>query len=376
MSSRLNVSSRKEAKDRSKNAPTCIDLFSGAGGLSLGFCQAGGIPLAAVDNDPASVATYRNMFPRCSEVFEGKIEDWHPKTRLANLDVMIGGPPCQGFSPARGFRFVEDPRNQLYKQFVRLVDSFRPKWIVMENVPGITNIGGGTILQQIYDDFHQIGYWLDSRVINMAEYGVPQTRKRAIFVGTRTARRFVWPAPTHTANKPQLDLLKSSVQPFVSVGDAISDLPWPLGKYFAHRANSQMRGPRNRLLHHAPAFTLRVRGDEFAICESPAERAFSPGPLPDVEFSYRPAANAFQDMMRESSPAWLPDFAPHPVVDRPAHSLRGTRRLAIREQARLQTFPDWFSFSGTAYAQGRQIGNAVPPLFAKQLFAALFRALV
>lgn len=356
------------------NRPNCIDLFSGAGGLSLGFLQAGGSPVAAVDWDVDSITTYKRMFPVCEEVYCGDIEEWAPSSVKSDIDVMIGGPPCQGFSLARGFRFVDDPRNHLYKQFIRLVDLFRPLWFVMENVEGITNIGNGVILQQIYEDFDAIGYWVDHRVINMADYSVPQTRKRAIFVGSRVnGQRFTWPQKScHSLKRGQQSLF-SGLTPYTSVNQALGDLPWPRGNYFSHRANSQMRGPRNRFADTDPAFTLRIRGDEFALCEEPAQGAFVPGPVPDMDLSYAPATHPIQTLMREEPPPWIEGYQFPPCIDTPAPELTGTRRLAIREQARLQTFPDWFSFSGRAYAQGRQVGNAVPPLFAKQLFRAVFR---
>ncbi|MBD2247050.1 DNA cytosine methyltransferase [Nostoc sp. FACHB-888] len=365
-----------------QSSPTCIDLFCGAGGLTLGFCQAGGIPVGAVDSDKISIATYRQMFPMCQEVHCGSIEAWQPNTKIEQVDVVIGGPPCQGFSQARGLRFVDDPRNHLYKHFVRLVNHFQPTWIVMENVPGIKSIGKGVILQQIYEDFEAIGYWLDCKVINMADYGVPQSRKRAIFVGSRIATSFNWPEPTHHPRKKiispddstQLSLFENKL-PYQSVLDALGDLPWPMGQYFSHRANSQMRGPRNRKVDTEPAFTLRIRGDEFALCQFPAQGAFIPGALPDVDFVYRYTTNSFQQMMREEPPAWIEGYVQPPVCNRAIEELIGTRRLAVREQARLQTFPDWYTFTGNPYAQGKQIGNAVPPLFAKQLFEAIFKQL-
>lgn len=363
------------SRTNSRHIPTCIDLFCGAGGFTLGFCQAGGIPIAAVDHDQDAMETYQQMFPICDETYCGDIETWRPSSSLRGVDVVIGGPPCQGFSLARGLRFVDDPRNHLYKEFVRLVAELQPAWIVLENVEGITNIGEGVILRQIYEDFQEIGYRLDHRVITMADYGVPQTRKRAIFVGTRTNAQFTWPAPTHRPLKEvQLNLF-NEYQPYVSVSQALSDLPWPMGRYFAHRANSQMRGPRNRRADIDPAFTLRIRGDEFALCEEPASGAFIPGPLPEIEFVYRPAATTFQQLMRETPPPWITDYQPPPSSDLPPQELKGTRRLAVQEQARLQAFPDWFKFSGRPYAQGQQIGNAVPPLFARQLFREILSLL-
>lgn len=355
--------------------PTCIDLFCGAGGLTLGFVQAGGLPIAAVDHDKDSVETYKKMFPMAREVFCGDIEQWNPNSiNDVDVDIVIGGPPCQGFSLARGQRFVDDPRNHLYKEFVRLVHHFQPKWLVLENVPGITNIGNGVILKQIYEDFKAIGYDLDHNVINMADYGVPQARKRAIFVGNRIGAKFKWPEPTHVDPRKttQLGLNFSNLKAYLPVIDAIGDLPWPMGNYFSHRANSKMRGPRNRDIKTQPAFTLRTRGDEFAICELPAESSFIPDYVPDEsDFFYHPATNFYQQLMREDPPVWIDDHVSAPVKQNKKQMLKGTRRLAVREQSRLHSFPDWFKFSGSPYSQGKQVGNAVPPLFAKQLFTAI-----
>lgn len=371
-----NLYKSKYIDKKKSNTPTCFDLFCGAGGLSLGFTQAGGIPIAAVDNDQMSMETYKNMFPHCDNLHVGKIEDWKPQIKDSSVDVIIGGPPCQGFSLARGLRFVDDPRNHLYKEFVRIVNEFKPKWFVMENVPGITNIGNGVILQQIYEDFSKIGYWIECKVINMANFGVPQTRKRAIFVGSKVANSFDWLTPTH---KPINKIIETNLfekdLPYLSVESALGDLPYPMGNYFSHRANSQMRGPRNRCVKTDPAFTLRVRGDEFAICDKPANGAFIPEPVPEINFVYRPIKNNFQELMREIPPPWIKNYESIITVDEPKPKLNYSRRLAVREQARLQTFPDWFNFSGSNYAKGRQIGNAVPPLFAKQLFEKIISQL-
>ncbi len=357
-----------------KNSPKYIDLFCGAGGLSLGCAQAGGIPVAALDSDVDSIATYKKMFGVCKDVQCAKIEEWQMKANPSSIDIVIGGPPCQGFSLARGKRFVDDPRNSLYKYFVKTVEKVQPKWFVMENVPGIISIGNGTILQQIYQDFEAIGYKLTHKVINMAEYGVPQARKRTIFVGNNIGKEFEWPEPIYRPiKKGSTDWTEEN---FRTVNMAIGDLPWPKGNYFSHRANSQMRGPRNRDVNTQPAFTLRVRGDEFAFCEKPATGAFSPGECPDVELKYYPCQNDFQKTMRECPPRWIKGYtAPNTIDYEEPIMLKGTRKLSLREQARLQTFPDWFSFEGRPYSQARQIGNAVPPLFARVLFSNIIKQL-
>jgi len=355
------------------NAPTCIDLFCGAGGLSLGFTQAGGIPVAALDCDKDSIETYRRMFGVCEDVQCTKIEEWKLKKDIKTVDVIIGGPPCQGFSTA-GHRFIDDPRNKLYKYFVKAVAELMPKWIVMENVPGIVTIGDGIVLKQIYEDFEKLGYKLAHKIINMADYGVPQARKRTIFVGNRLGKEFIWPEAKYV--KMDKNATTWMEWNYRTVDMAVSDLPWPKGNYFSHRANSQMRGPRNRDVMTQPAFTLRVRGDEFAFCENPATGAFAPGECPDMDMFYYPCENDFQKTMREVPPKWIMNYeAPKTINDKKTSLLVGTRRLAVREQARIQTFPDWFEFSGSTYSQGRQIGNAVPPLFARQLFAKVIEQL-
>jgi site-specific DNA-cytosine methylase len=248
----------------------------------------------------------------------------------------------------------------------------------MENVQGITNIGGGIILEQILEDFANIGYQVECKVINMALYGVPQLRKRAIFVGNNLGLGFSWPsARYYDARKPQpaASLFCDELLPFNSVNSALSDLMLPQGNYFSHRANSQMRGPRNRVAHSEPAFTLRVRGDEFALCEYPAESAFIPGPMPTQEIAYADPQNELQEMLRNTAPAWAtPENIPRSRRKKPP-ALEGTRRLTIKEQARLQTFPDWVKFEGAITSQARQIGNAVPPVFSSQLFAEIFKTL-
>jgi site-specific DNA-cytosine methylase len=136
-----------------------------------------------------------------------------------------------------------------------------------------------------------------------------------------------------------------------------------------------MRGPRNRDAHMEPAFTLRVRGDEFALCEEPATAAFIPGPAPDEIVKYRTPQNELQEMLRGPCPSWSKRDNHKSLRKASIPTLRGTRRITIREQARLQTFPDWVTFKGRTTSQARQIGNAVPPLFAFQLFRQIFKHL-
>jgi len=136
-----------------------------------------------------------------------------------------------------------------------------------------------------------------------------------------------------------------------------------------------MRGPRNRCAHTQPAFTLRVRGDEFALCEEPATSAFIPGPAPTIEIAYRDPQNELQELLRSHRPSWAQKPKVKVTRKKTPPALIGTRRLTLREQARLQTFPDWVTFEGRTTSQAKQIGNAVPPLFAYQIFSQIFKTL-
>lgn len=349
-----------------------LDLFSGAGGLSLGFMMAGGMPVGAIDNDADAISTYKSIFPMAKSVYLGDIEEWHPEDEIKEIDIIIGGPPCQGFSLARGTRFVDDPRNHLYQEFVRLVEHYNPQWFVMENVQGIMNIGGGVIYEQILEDFESLGFQVECRVINMAEYGVPQLRKRAVFVGNRMGINFQWPNKTNAKKVQKTPKHELSLPDYNSVNSALSDLPLPIGNYFSHRANAQMRGPRNRVAETEPAYTLRVRGDEFALCELPAVSAFIPGDAPEEPVGYNLIQTSLQKFYRQDAPEWIE----HPIIkvvnEYNERVLTGTRKLTLRESARLQTFPDWVNFHGRRTSQAKQIGNAVPPLFGYHLFRQIF----
>lgn len=356
-----------------KSAPRSLDLFAGAGGLSLGFLLAGGNPLGSVDFDSDSVQTFAKNFPMSKYNHHVSIEDWTPTKAESKVDVIFGGPPCQGFSLARGTRFVDDPRNKLYKHFVRIVGIINPEWVVMENVEGILNIGSGEILNQILEDFSNVGYQLEYKVVNMAQHGVPQSRRRALFVGRKAGRQFAWPEETHSKDGDTSEgLLFGGKRRFMAVNEALSDLNISYGPFFAHRANSQMRGPRNRIADEQPAFTLRVRGDEFAICQNPARSSFIPEHRVEEPRTQVAPKNEFQELM-QISPNWA-----GPALIKTGRSTRklvqGSRYLTLREQARLQSFPDWFDFQGVKTSKARQIGNAVPPVFGAKLFAAIFNS--
>src|SRR5579885_3104246 len=201
--------------------PTAIDLFCGAGGLSEGFRQAGFHVLAGSDINEYAGETFSGTHSEAvfllGPIEELSSEDFLHAAGLSSgdLDCLIGGPPCQAFSVYNHQRGMHDRRSRLFKEYLRIVDGLRPKWVLMENVTGITSIGGGTAVEEIITGLQSRGYEISTKILRAEEYGVPQERRRIFFLGNRLGLPILWPEPSHGPTR----------QPFVTVWDAISDLP-------------------------------------------------------------------------------------------------------------------------------------------------------
>ena len=200
---------------------TAIDLFCGAGGLSEGFRQAGFQVLAGNDIDEAAAQTFRVSHPEAA-FLEGPIKGITATHLLkaaglarGELDCLVGGPPCQGFSVYNHQRGMHDERSMLFKEYLRVVSGLMPGWVVLENVTGITSAGGGEAVTAILNRLGKLGYRVEYKILKAEEYGIPQERRRVIFLGNRLGLPIVWPEPTHGDGR----------QPFVTVRDAICDLP-------------------------------------------------------------------------------------------------------------------------------------------------------
>lgn len=205
-------------KDRGKvRVTTLMDLFAGAGGFTQGFVQAGFVPIFAVENDVDAAATYNANFG--SHCLTADIND---VKRFPAADVIIGGPPCQGFSNL-GSHIPDDPRNQLWRHFVRAVEQSSPLVFVVENVPPLLRSEEG---QELVRETQAMGYQVVGRILNAADYGVPQTRKRTIIIGTRIGKP-EFPKQTHVDPKKR-DLTTSHLSDWVTVRQAIGDLPLEL----------------------------------------------------------------------------------------------------------------------------------------------------
>lgn len=309
-----------------------IDLFSGAGGLGLGFEQAGFKNLFSIEFNENAAKTYRYNFPQ-NKLIEKDIrsisnKDIQSLVNGKDVDVIIGGPPCQGFSMAGniGRKFIDDDRNKLFKEFVRVVDVLKPKMFVMENVARMATHNHGETIKEISSEFEKLGYKVQFKILNAVNYNVPQNRRRIFIVGT-TGQEFKFPKPSDkkTTVKEAIDDL-----PKLKSGEK-SDIP----NHFAMNHSEQML----RKMSY-----VKDGGDRYQI---PKE--------------FRPKSGDSRKYIRYAS------NEPSVTVTgdmRKIFHYSQNRALTPRELARLQTFPDSFIFIGNSISIQQQIGNAVPPKLA------------
>ena len=302
-----------------------ISLFSGCGGMDLGFSKAGFETVWANDNFGDAVETYKKNIG--DEIVMEDIEKVDIKS-IPDADVVIGGFPCQGFSIANMKRKVEDERNVLYKYFVKIVKEKKPKFFVAENVKGILSIGQGSVIKKIVKDFESVGYKVRYHLFNTADYGVPQTRQRVIILGIRSDLKIDLPFPPNPTHNSKGAGLKKHV----SIGEVLANLPDPDKEHkiknhvytkYKQKFNGYISNRRIDPDKPSPTITARGDGKGGAMIHN------------------------------------------HPSA---------ARRLSCRELALIQGFPMNFEFTGSMTSIYRQIGNAVPPIFAEKIARVIMDA--
>ena len=374
-----------------------IDLFAGAGGLSCGLKQAGFHPLLANELVPQYAETYRINHPD-TEMVVGDVRtvcEANLKQRLGvqegEIDLVAGGPPCQGFSINAPIRSLDDERNHLFKDFLRVVSAIKPKAVLIENVPGIVSLGCGTVVEQIYKELHAMGYSVKHRILFAGHYGVPQMRFRTVFIGIRNLKSEVtFPEPEYNAKAVAnftgakelclsvLPLFAQELRPHTSVWDAMSDLP-EIGNgetlspsEYANEASNDyqkyLRDGSKELTAHYCAKVAQVNLERLKYIPQG-------GSWRDIPFDLLPAGlqrarrsdhtkrygrlhpdALCSTVLTKCDPHWGSFF--HPTQD---------RIISVREAARIQSFPDTYKFSGSITQQYEQIGNAVPPLLGRAI---------
>ncbi len=343
-----------------------VDLYCGAGGFTIGFAKAGLRPICCVDIDYHVNDMFTENFPSIpfirGDASTTPVQDQVVEAVGGEPLLVIGGPPCQGFSVFGKRRFVNtknheprlDPRNKLVFTFVDLVSRLRPRWVVMENVAGFLTLDNGSFLDRVTHDLQKLGYGtVEHRVLNTANYGVPQLRKRFVLIANRTGHIIPWPKRKYFENPREWQ------RPFRKIGEVLTDLADPVShdKHSCHVA-----------MNHKPRLVERYRfipeGGRLKIDDLP----------PHLRSGYRTKtvknySHIFRRLHRDHpSIALVPGhnaFPIHPWLD---------RALTVREAARIQTFPDEAVFKGPRQEQCIQVGNAFPPMLAELIANNIVKA--
>ena len=361
--------------------PIAIDLFAGAGGLSLGFEQAGFDVAAAVEIDPVHCAIHHFNFPRtatiCASVVDLSGADVRRRAGIGNrdIDVLCGGAPCQGFSMI-GQRALDDPRNALVFHFVRLVSELKPKYFVFENVKGLTVGAHRRFLDELVRALGDAGYdiLLPWKVLNAAEYGVPQDRRRLFLIGARRGLALPdYPEPAGRA----------------TVADAISDLPdadrfdelletdavpvkFASKSMYAKRLRGLVPDPNDfgyARSHDPNLLTASARTEHTALSKKRFRETRNGDTEPVSRFLKLDPEGVCNTLRAGTDSARGAFTSPRPIHP------KFERVITVREAARLHSYPDWFRFHSTKWHGFREIGNSVPPLLARAVAASVLDAL-
>ena len=366
-----------------------IDLFAGAGGLGEGLESVGIQIVTSVELHPQAALTYAFNHPK-TKVFVGDIhalsldllaESVQERTGRPSVDLVVGGPPCQGFSSA-GKKVSTDPRNTLFQQFVRVVEHFRPKMFLLENVPGFKRTHGGQAYNSALKSFESLGYEVCDTIVDASWYGVPQRRQRFVMVGrlVEETRPFTWPERTHEYEGQGPTLFDGPREPFVTVFDALEDIAFLEPGFECHRhqtgvLSDYQRARRNNgeLLFNHLATSHRPKAVEMFL------HIPEGGTISSVPVHLRSGKKTMARLDRykiSNAVLAMPDDLVH---------YKHNRIPTVREMARLQSFDDDYVFLGkrtSGFVERRvdvpqytQVGNSVPPLLGRALGGALLNSL-
>lgn len=337
-----------------------IDLFAGVGGLSLGFEMEGFNVVVANEYDPSIAKAYIKNRPNPNMIVEDitKLPIMNTFGKYAGqIDVVVGGPPCQGFSQKGQRKTINDPRNFLFKYYVDVVRTVRPKYFVMENVPNLLTTEHGYFKKEVFELFESLGYGVDARVLCAADYGVPQNRNRAFVIGKLHSKSIGFP---------------KAIEKHVTIWDAISDLNFlnsgegeeiqryridPQSDYQkVLRRNSQL------LYNHVATNHSKTALERLKLIPPKGGKEY----LPKEHLTKSIYSGTWTRMDADDISVTITTRFDTPSSGRFTHPFLD-RAITVREAARIQSFPDTFVFYGSKTSQMKQVGNAVPPLLAKAI---------
>ncbi|MFA6458578.1 MAG: DNA cytosine methyltransferase [Patescibacteria group bacterium] len=347
-----------------------VDLFSGVGGLSFGFARDDDYQIIAANEIlPDMARAYELNHPGvkmyCKDIKNFGLKDLQKDFNLkkGEIDLVVGGPPCQAYSTV-GKRLIDDPRGKLFQEYHRVLKEIQPKAFLFENVKGLLSMQGGELFKTILDLFESLGYRVEYKVLNSADFGVPQIRERVIIFGTKLNRKFNYPEPTHCNSNFEVSLFNRNLKPYLTIAEAINDLPFISSgaESFEYSSSPQnefqksMRknSPKILMDHNAPKNNAKLVKIMQCLPDggTPADLPQEMRPTSGFKNTYcrlwwnRPSPTITRNLSTPSSSRCI-----HPKAPRP---------LTTREGARLQCFPDDYIFYGSRSSRNLQIGNAVP----------------
>ena len=354
-----------------------VDLFAGVGGLSYGFAYDDAFEIVAANEIMPNMAKAYQLNHPSVKVYNKDVKDFGISDlekdfgiRSGDIDLVVGGPPCQAYSTV-GKRLVDDPRGKLFQEYYRVLKELSPKAFIFENVKGLLSLRKGELLKNILELFSSLGYFIKYEILNAADYGAPQVRERVFIIGTKLEDGFSFPEPTHYDPKKGEKLFEKGTKPYVTLSDAIGDLPFiktgeESFEYFSEPQNDfqkKMRenAPLRLMDHSAPNNNARL----VKIMENLPDGG-SPMDLPEEMRPKSGFANTYCRLWWNRPSTTITRNLSTPSSSRCIHP-RAPRPLTTREGARIQCFPDNYIFYGSRNDKNLQIGNAVPTFLSEVL---------
>ena len=354
----LDLEEREKTINTDKKKITVVDLFAGVGGLSYGFTHNNKFKVLLANEYEKDIAKAYSLNHPDVKMLTCDIKDLTEEICKQEIqqavDIVVGGPPCQSYSTL-GKR-KNDDRANLFREYCRILNILKPKMFLFENVTGILSMNGGKLFQEVQACFKDIGYELKYRVLNAANYGVPEIRERVILVGTKTKNTFKYPSPTHGNGL--------GLKPYVTLEDALSDLPVMESGQEKTEYASIPQNDFQKFVHNCNRLRDNQSPKNGEHLIKIMKALPDGGTKEDLPIELRPKSgfgNTYAKMWwKRPAPTITRNFA-CPSSSRCIHP-RDSRALSTREGARLQSFPDDYKFYGSTSMKNLEIGNAVPPL--------------
>lgn len=358
-----------------------IDLFCGVGGLSYGFAHNDNFEIVVANEILPNMAKAYLLNHPAVKVYIEDIKNFSVEKvekdlniRTTEIDVIVGGPPCQAYSTV-GKRLIDDPRGKLFQEYYRVLKEFNPKFFLFENVKGLLSIQGGELLETIIFLFESLGYKVQYKLLNAADFGAPQIRERVIIIGSKLKNDFQYPSRTHYGAEEIPNLFRNGLKPYLTIEEAISDLPFIKSgedsfEYALEPQNEfqkimRANAPEKLMDHNAPNNNAKLVKIMELLPDggTPEDLPKELRPTSGFKNTYcrlwwnRPSTTITRNLSTPSSSRCIHPKAP--------------RSLTTREGARIQCFPDSYQFYGSRSDRNLQIGNAVPTILSNALAGAI-----